>query len=190
MGNTAETFVIDEEECFVLHHGTAESSPELILIERGLLAVCRTEKSACVEDRVAIELPGFAVKLIGAALDRCVDDCSGGASELRTIVAGLDSELGQGIRVHLDYLIGKALVAGAVSVVINTVQQKIVQLASLPVHVKGSIATAVRLVLQRRARNARHQQGQVGVGPAIQRQVHNLFRIDHLAARTGVGLKE
>ncbi len=187
--DAAEALVISEDKDLVLYDGAAQRGSELILLERGLHSIHGFDKAGGVEIGVAQKFPKFAVQLIGAALDGGVDDCASGAPVLGAVVIGLHLELCQGIGIRLDHLVGKALIAGAIRVVIDTVEQKVIQLAALAVDVERSVSIAVTLIFKGRLGHARDQQCEIGIGSAVERKVHNLFGVDHLAAAAVVGFQ-
>ena len=63
---------------------------------------------------------------VRAALHGYVNGAATGTSVLGTVVIGDHFELGDGVRCRLCHLVSKALVAGAISVVINAVHQKVI----------------------------------------------------------------
>ena len=122
-----ETFVIGEEERVVAADSPADRAAELILNEDRLLVLQGLEESGRVEIGIAQILEQRAVKLIGAALQGGVDDRPAGASELGAEIVGLDLEFRHGIGRDLRHLVGEALVAGAVGVVVDSIQDEIVE---------------------------------------------------------------
>src|SRR5262249_7825117 len=134
------------------------------------------------------EFPGFAVELVCSALDRRVDDGAGRSAIFGGIIVGFNFELGKCIRVWLNNLVGETLIAGAVGVVVDAIEQEVVEFAAAAVDVIRSVATAVGAILQRGFRYTRSQQREVGVGATIQRQLYDLLGVNELAARAGLCL--
>ena len=116
---------------------------------------------------------------------RRVDDAAARAAELGAVVRGLDAELLHGIGRELHDLIRKALIAGAVRVVVDAIDDEIVQRTAHAVHVERSVAAARDAGFA----YARRKQRQVGVRAAVQWQIDDLIGADDGAAGTGVGLK-
>src|SRR4051812_45640608 len=117
MGDPAKSFVVDEEERFLLHNGTAQRRAELILVESRLLSGHRLKEARRVEDGVTVEFPEFAMELVGAALNAGVDDRPCRPPKLGAIVVRLHAELRERVWIGLDDLIGKSLITGPVGVV-------------------------------------------------------------------------
>src|ERR1700722_4097596 len=139
MIDAPESLVISEEEYLVLLDRASEGGTELILIERQSPAANRLEESDGIQIRIAQELPELAVKLVSAALDAGVDHRAGCVPELRAVVIGFHLVHLERIRIRLDDLIRKSLVAGSVSVVVHAVEHEIVQFASAAVDVERPI---------------------------------------------------
>ena len=125
-----------------------------------------------------MELPRRAVERVRAAAERRVDDRAAGASVLGAEVVGDDLELFDRVRRHLHDLVREALVAGAVGVVVDAVEDEVVERAAHAVHVERRVARRA----DRRGPDAGRQQREVGVGAAVQRQVDDLLVRDDLAA--------
>src|ERR1700686_210379 len=70
----ALAFVIQEEECFVLHNGAAKRTAELIVVKRRLGMVEGIEEIPRVQGIVAQILEGAAVQLVRSAPGHDVDD--------------------------------------------------------------------------------------------------------------------
>ena len=189
-GLAAQGFEIGKEEGLVLDHRSAEDAAELVLLE-DRLAVGRLEISYGIQVRVAQELPCRAVKLIGAALQRHVDDGAAGAPVFGAEVVGLHLEFGNRVGTQLDGLIGIALVAGVVGVVVDAVHLKVIEGAALPVDVERAFAevAVVRIHAQKRLADARSQQRQVGIVAAVQRQIDHGRVVDDLAAIARIGFQ-
>ena len=99
MCHAAETFVVDEEEGFVFSDWSAESCAKLILVVRGFLAPDGFEETDSVENRVPVEFPKFAVKLVRAAFDAGVDYRARSATVFGAVVVRLGPEFGKRIGV-------------------------------------------------------------------------------------------
>ena len=76
--------------------------------------------------------------MIGSALRGYVDSGAGRAAKLSALVIGDHLELGHGVGWDGDNLVVEALVALAVSVVVETVEQEIVEHAAFAVDVIGA----------------------------------------------------
>ena len=126
------------------------------------------------------------MKLVRAAAERRVDDRAAGAAELGAEVVGLDLELLHRVRRHLHDLVGEALVAGAVRVVVDAVEDEIVQRAAQAVDVERGVAR----LADRRLADAGTEQCEVGVGAAVERQVDNRLVADDLAAVARFALEQ
>src|SRR6185369_10701401 len=105
---------------------------ELVLLEDGL-SIRGLEVSYGIQVGVAQELPGGAMKLIGAALERHIDNRAAGAAVFGAEVIGLYFELGNRVGTQLDGLIGIALVACVIGVIIDAIHLKVIEGAALAV---------------------------------------------------------
>ncbi len=190
MRDTAEAFIIGEEEQLVLHNRAAKRAAKLILVVRQFASAHRFEESLRIQNRVAQELPRFTVILIGAAFDAGTDHGAGRAAELGTVVVGFNFELGKRVRIGLNHLIRKALVAGPIGIIVHTVEHEIIQLAALAVDVERSIAAGVGLIFERRFGDAGREQSEIGIRSSVERQFADLCLADHLAARTGLSFEK
>jgi hypothetical protein len=130
------------------------------------------------------------MQLIRTAFDSGVDHSARGASILGAVVIGSHFKLRQGIRIGLNDLVRKALVAGAVGIVIDTIRQKIIQFAALSVNVERGITIVIGLIFERRLGHARHQQRQIGIGSTVQRKIRDLLRVNDLPAAAAVGFEQ
>ena len=81
-----------------------------------------------------------AVELVGAAAERGVDDGAAGAAVLGAEVVGLDLELLDRVGRDLHDLVREALVAGAVGVVVDAVEDEVVERAAQAVDVERRVA--------------------------------------------------
>jgi len=123
----SEALVVGEEERPVALDGTAGDEAELMTAQRRLAAPGRLEEPDSVHRSVPEELPAAAAKLVGATAIRRIHDGAAAPAVLGAVVVRLDLELGDGVRRNLDHLIGEALVARAVRVVVDTVELKVVR---------------------------------------------------------------
>src|SRR5204862_7646241 len=89
----AEAFVIGEEERAILRNGSTHRRAELIALQHRLTSGWPEETDG-IQIRVAQEIPRAAVKLVGAALEGCVDDRARAAAVLGARQAGDDFEFG------------------------------------------------------------------------------------------------
>ena len=126
MGNTAEALVIGKEERFLFDDWTSQGATELILVKSRLFSGSRAEEASGVEVCIAQKFPYFTMELIRAAFDASVNYGAAGAAVVGAVVVGLLPELGECIRVHLNYLVRETLVTGAVSIVIDAIEHKII----------------------------------------------------------------
>ena len=181
----AEPLVVGEEERPVAQDRPTEHEAELVAIELRL-ATARMEESLGVQPGVAVELPAGAAEAVGAAAHRRVDDRAAGAPVFGAEVVGLHLELLDRIGRHLHDLVREALVAGAVGVVVDAVENEAVDRAAQAVDVERRVAR----LGNRGLADARAEQRQIGVVPAIERQVDDLFLGDDLAAIARIGFEE
>ena len=93
--------------------------------------------------RVAQELPAAAVERVRAAAIVDVDRRAGGAAVFGAHVVGDDLELADRVGRRLHDLVREALVAGAVGVVVDAVDQEVVERAAQAVDVERPLARRV-----------------------------------------------
>ena len=185
-----EPFEVAEEERLVPDDGTAQRAAVLMAAERGF-AGCRLEEAFGVHFRVAQKLPRVAVKLIAAASVRHVDRRAGRAAVFRAHVVGDDFELGDGVGRRLHHLVRESLIARAVGVVVDAVDQEVIEGAAEAVHVERAFARRAGLiVIERRQPHTRRQERERRVLAAVERQRARLIARDDLAARARVGLDQ
>ena len=135
----AEAFVIREEEQLVLDERPADGGSELVALQRGLHEDGGAEQEAGgVQIGVAQVLVGRAVEAVGSGFHDGADHRAAHAPVFGAVVAGDHFEFGERVRRQLHQLGGIALVAGAVGIVIQAVQQKIVIRAAHAVYVEGA----------------------------------------------------
>jgi hypothetical protein len=144
--NLADAFVVGEEEGLVFEDGAAEGGAELVTDELGLGVGDGFDGANCVEDGVAEVVPGLAVELVGAAAGGDVDDAAGLAAVLGGVVAGFETELGDGVGRRRDVLVFKALVGGSVVGVFEAVEEELVEGRALAVDVVRAFAAGGGLV--------------------------------------------
>ncbi len=186
-----EALEVGEEERLVPHDRSAEHAAVLIAAERRFGSVSRLEERRGVQLRVAEELPSVAVHLVRAAAVGHVHRRAGGAPVLGALVVGDDAELADGVGRRLHHLVRKSLVARAVRVVVDPVDQEVVERAAQAVHVERAFARrAVRALVERRLADAGREQRKRRVLAAVQRELAHLLAGDHLAALARVGLDE
>ena len=183
--DAAVAFVVAEDEHLVFDERSAHGGAELILDQRGLLIVDGLEEAGGVERGVAQVLPDGGVEFVGAAADGGVDDSAAGAAEFGREVVGFEAKLLDGVRGDLDDLIGEALVRGAVGVVVDAVDDEVILRTAHAVDVEGGVAR----VGDAAAADAGGEQGEVGVGAAVEREVDDLLGADDGAAGAGVGFQ-
>ena len=121
------------------------------------------------------------MKLVGAGAHDGVHDRAAHAAILRRVVAGDDFELQNRIRRGLGHLIRKTLIAGGIGIVVHAVQQEVVVSAPHAVGVEGAFARWNRVGVNG-AVDVHGEQGQVGVIAAVQGQLDDRRRADHLPA--------
>jgi hypothetical protein len=123
---------------------SAKVGTELVAVEDGLdernVALGGLKEAGGVEVGVADEFVQSCVEFVGAAGRGHVDGGSGGTAILGALVVGHYLKLGDGVRRRSDDLIIEALVALAVSIVVRTVEQEVVENAALAVDVIGALA--------------------------------------------------
>ena len=95
-------------------------------------------------------------------------DGAHGPSVFGAEVVGLDLELLHRVRRQLDHLVGEALVASAVGVVVDAVQDEVVERGLHAVDIERGLAAAVG---QAGTPHAGRQQRQIGVVASVQRQI-------------------
>ena len=185
-----QALVVAEEERLVLDDRAADDAAELVAVELRL-AGRRLEESGRVHARVAQELPAAAVERVGAAAVVDVDRRAGRAAVLGAHVVGDDLELADRVRRRLHHLVREALVARAVGVVVDAVDQEVVEGAAQAVDVERALARRVAR-RQRRAGelDAGREQRQRRVLAGDERQGARLLAGDDLAALARVGLDE
>ena len=110
-----------------------------------------------------------------------------GAAVLGAHVVGDDLELLHRVRRRLHHLVREALVARAVGVVVDAVDQEVVERRAQAVDVERALAAAGG---ERRHAHARRQQRQRRVLAAVERQRPGLLAGDDLAAIARVGLQQ
>ena len=147
-----EDLDVGEEERLVLHDRAAEHAAELIAIEAGLHAGRGPEEAGGVELGAAHELPRRAAEGVGAARIGDVDRRAGRASVLGAHVVGDDLELADRVRRRLHHLVREALVAGAVGVVVDAVDQEVVEGRAQAVDVERAFARREAAGVERRQR--------------------------------------
>ena len=135
-----EALEVGEEERLVLHQRSADRAAVLIAPQRRLGTVSRLEVGFGVQLRVAEELPRVAADLVRAAAVGDVDGRPGRAPVLGALVVGDDAELADRVGRRLHHLIGEPLVAGAVGVVVDAIDQEVVEGAAQAVDVERALA--------------------------------------------------
>ena len=163
--NLTGAFVVAEEEGVILPDGAAKGATELVADEDWLLRLAGQrvvgwrEGADRVQNRITEVVISLAVKVIGTAADTDVDHGSGGAAVLGAVVVGFDAELIDSVGRRRDGLVGEALVGGAVGVVVDTVEQKVVEFTALTVDVEGGVAAGIRGVFDDVAADAGDESG-------------------------------
>ncbi len=133
------------------------------------------------------------MEFVGAARVSDVDGRARAAPVFGALVVGHDLKLRDGIRRRLHHLIRKSLVAGAVGVVVETIQQVIAEGAAQSVHVERALASQHRDVAagaDRRNLHAGSQQDERRILAAVQRQFAGGFVSDDLVSLAGLGLDQ
>src|SRR5262249_50290507 len=142
-----EAFIVEEEEELVLDYGSANVKAELVAIEGRLLERSGNarasysrglEEAGSVEGGVADELVGRSMEPIGTALRCDIDGRSRGSAILGALVVGYHLELCDGVGRDGDNLVVEPLVAFAIGVIVESIQQKVVEHAALAVDVVGA----------------------------------------------------
>ena len=131
-----------------------------------------------------------AAEGVGAARIGDVDRGARRTAVLRAHVVGHDLELADRIRRRLHHLVREALVAGAVGVVVDAVDQVVVERRAQAVDVERPFARRRAAGADRRRAHARRQQRQRRILAAVERQRLGLLAGDHLAAIARVGLQQ
>ena len=131
------------------------------------------------------------MKLVSAAAIGDVNRRPGRPAVFRTHVVGDDPELRDGVGSGLHHLVRETLVARAVGVVVDAVDEEVVEGAAQAVHVERAFARRARLVVvQGRQTNASREKGQRRVLPSVQRKRPRLIAGDDLSTRAGIGFDE
>ena len=185
----AEELDVAEEERPVLHDRAAHHAAELVAVEERLLAVGRLEEAGGVEVGAAHEVPGRAAEGVGAAGVGHVDGGAGRAAVLRAHVVGDHLELGHRVGRGLHHLVREALVARAVGVVVDAVDQEVVEGGAQAVDVERAFARREAAGVERRQAHAGREQRELRVLAAVERQGARELAADHLAAVARVGLQ-
>src|SRR5262249_4830963 len=177
----AEAFEVAEEECPVFDNRTAEDAAVLVAIEGRLLTAGRRKESGRVQTRIAIELPDAALERVAAALVSDVDRRTGGAAVLGALVGRYDLELADRVRGRLHHLVAEALVAGAVGVVVDAVDEEVVEHAPEAVDVQRPFAIGARTAaVEVGCAHSRRQQRERRVLAPIEREGDDLRSADDL----------
>jgi hypothetical protein len=131
------------------------------------------------------------VKRIRTAAVVDVDGRAGGTAVLGAHVVGDDLELADRVRRGLHHLVREALVARAVGVVVDAIDQEVVEHAAEAVDVQGPLPGRVPGRQRRSAEfHSRRQQRERRILAGEQGQRARLIAGDHLAALAGVGLEQ
>ena len=129
--------------------------------------------------------------LVGAAAVRDVHGRARRAAVLGALVVRDDAELADRVGRRLHHLVREALVAGAVGVVVDAVDQEVVERAAQAVDVERAFARRALIALvQGRLPHAGREQRQCRILAAVQRQLPHLLAGNHLAALAGVGFEQ
>ena len=153
----AEAFVIAEEERPVAGDRPADHAAELVALQRRLFTRGRREIAGRVQRRIPVELPAAAVNTVRAAPVGHVDGGARRPAVLGALVVGHDLELVDGIGRRLHHLVGEALVAGAVGVVVDAVDEKVVERTAQAVDVEGAFAQCAGAAAEGRLAHAGRQ---------------------------------
>ena len=128
---------------------------------------------------------------VGAAPVIDVDGRAGSAAVLGAHVVGDDPEFADRVGRRLHHLVGEALVARAVRVVVDAVDEEVIEHAAQAVDVERAFARRVPRRERRAGQlHARRQQRERRVLAAVQRQGAGLFARDHLAALARIGFDQ
>ena len=95
----AQTFVVSEEECAILHDRPPDGSTKLIPMERGL---CRVEEIPGVEHAVPDVFKCISVEILGPRACGSANNPARRAPELRRVVARKNGELLNSIGPEID----------------------------------------------------------------------------------------
>ncbi len=109
------------------NHGPADSDPKLILPQSALLHASGIFKPvSCIEHIVAEEFPSGTVELVGAGLNRGVENCGTGTAMLCAKTGGLNFEFLDCVDWRQNDEIRAVQEIHRVGVVVNAVEQIIV----------------------------------------------------------------
>src|SRR5262249_40510758 len=121
------SFVIEEPEGLVSLERAARRAAELILLECAAGLVVRVlEESRRIEFVVPQKLPCRAVQLVGARLERRIEDGAPRASELRAERIGLQFEFADRVHGRLYDIRGTAQKIDVIAVVVDAIEQEVV----------------------------------------------------------------
>ena len=127
-------------------------------------------------------------QVVGAAAQAGADDGAARAPVLGAVVVRGHLELAHRVGRELHHLVGEALVAGAIGVVLGAVEHEVVEGTAQAVYVIGSVAPGERAFES--LCGAGRQQREVGVGAAVERQIHRLLPADDGSPRAAVGFQQ
>src|SRR5262249_11832931 len=143
----AESLVVAEEEQAILDNRPADGSAKLVALQQRLFEGRRAlpeDVPNGVQIGVAQKLVRRAMELVPAGAGRRADDGATSPPVLRAVVIGDDLKLRHGIGRWLRDLIGESLIAGAVGVVVDAIQQEVVIRAAHAVHVERAFPRSRR----------------------------------------------
>ena len=123
--------------------GPPSDAAELVAIERRLSASRGLKKPVAFIDVSRRNSQALPCSRLRAAAVVDVDGRAGGAAVLRAHVVGDDLELADRVRRRLHHLVREALVARAVGVVVDAVDQEVVEHAAQAVDVERAFARRV-----------------------------------------------
>jgi hypothetical protein len=155
-----------------------------------LLSAGRLEEAGGIERRVPQELPHFSMEPVRAAPVHDVDRRASRPAVLGADVVRQNLELADRVRRRLHHLVREPLVARAVSVVVHSVDQEVVERAPQAVDVERSFARCSAARVQRRQADARGPERERRILPPVERNGGDLVCGDDLAPLARVGIEQ
>ena len=140
--------------------GPPMEPPNWFWMRTGLTPPAGLKKPVALRSGIAEVFVKGAVHPVGAAAQGGVDHGASHPAVLGGEVVGLDFEFLHGVRGDLGDLVGEALVAGAVGIVVDAVELEIVEGTGQAVDVEGAFA-AIHRAEQQGALDAGGQQAEV-----------------------------
>ena len=130
------------------------------------------------------------MELVGPASRDFVHQAAGRLAELRALVAGSKTELGESIWAQLSLLVGESQIVQVPTIVVQAVDEEGVDLVAESVDVICCLTAGRPFDFQVGLVHAGDDERQIGSVSSIQGQIDDLGGIDHHAAIASVGFKQ